>query len=85
MAQFHAYEGYPLDAVVYPIRLMAALGVQDIISTSHAFSISLLKLIDGMTVTNAAGSLRADVPVGTSAPILTFPHKSLSPSSYLTL
>lgn len=38
MAQFHAYEGYPLDTVVYPIRLMAALGVQDVISTSHVFT-----------------------------------------------
>ena len=34
LAQFHAYEGYPLDTVVYPIRLMAALGVQDVISAS---------------------------------------------------
>jgi len=37
-AQFHAYEGYPLDIVVYPIRLMAALGVQDVISLSHFFA-----------------------------------------------
>jgi hypothetical protein len=37
LAQFHAYEGYPLDTVVYPIRLMAALGVQDVISVSHRF------------------------------------------------
>lgn len=47
LGRFHAYEGYPLDTVVYPIRLMAALGVQDVI------------------ITNAAGSLKADVPVGT--------------------
>jgi hypothetical protein len=33
--QFHAYEGYSLDTVVYPIRLMAALGVKDLISASH--------------------------------------------------
>jgi purine nucleoside phosphorylase len=39
LAQFHAYEGYPLDTVVYPIRLMSALGVQDLISASHIFMI----------------------------------------------
>ncbi|KAH9983121.1 hypothetical protein BJV77DRAFT_954694 [Russula vinacea] len=47
LGRFHAYEGYSLDTVVYPIRLMAALGVKDLI------------------ITNAAGSLKADVPVGT--------------------
>jgi purine nucleoside phosphorylase len=43
-SQFHAYEGYSLDTVVYPIRLMAALGVKDLISASHplpTFSFSL--------------------------------------------
>jgi purine-nucleoside phosphorylase len=73
VAQFHAYEGYPLDTVVYPIRLMAALGVQDVISASHLFtdfpslSSSVLVLTNEAIVTNAAGSLKADVPVGTSA------------------
>jgi len=41
VTQFHAYEGYPLDTVVYPVRLMAALGVQVIISASHVFAISV--------------------------------------------
>jgi purine-nucleoside phosphorylase len=36
--QFHAYEGHSLDTVVYPIRLMAALGVKDMISASHPFA-----------------------------------------------
>lgn len=31
--KFHPYEGHSLATVVYPIRLMADLGVQDIIST----------------------------------------------------
>jgi len=35
LGRFHAYEGFPLDTVVYPIRFMAALGVQDVISASH--------------------------------------------------
>lgn len=47
LGRLHPYEGHSLAAVVYPIRLMADLGVQDLI------------------ITNAAGSLKADVPVGT--------------------
>jgi len=47
LGRFHPYEGHSLATVVYPIRLMADLGVQDLI------------------ITNAAGSLKADVPVGT--------------------
>ncbi|KAI0259977.1 nucleoside phosphorylase domain-containing protein [Gloeopeniophorella convolvens] len=47
LGRFHPYEGHALATVVYPIRLLAALGVQDLI------------------ITNAAGSLRAEVPVGT--------------------
>jgi len=47
LGRFHAYEGHSLATVVYPIRLMADLGVQDLI------------------ITNAAGSLRTHVPVGT--------------------
>lgn len=47
LGRFHPYEGHSLATVVYPIRLMADLGVHDII------------------ITNAAGSLKADVPVGT--------------------
>ena|ERR1700755_309394 len=66
IAQFHAYEGYPLDTVVYPIRLMAALGVQDVISCVAPLRLSS-ELTDKVVVTNAAGSLKADVPVGTSA------------------
>jgi hypothetical protein len=38
LSQFHAYEGHSLDTVVYPIRLMAALGVKDVISASHPFA-----------------------------------------------
>ena len=68
-SQFHAYEGYPLDSVVYPIRLMAALGIQDVISAVGSLH-RLLFSTDrqgGLVVTNAAGSLKSDVPVGTSA------------------
>ncbi|KAI0059935.1 inosine guanosine and xanthosine phosphorylase family protein [Artomyces pyxidatus] len=47
LGRFHPYEGHVLSSVVYPIRLMAHLGVKDII------------------ITNAAGSLRPSIPVGT--------------------
>ena len=30
--QFHPYEGHTLTTVVYPIRVLARLGVKDIIS-----------------------------------------------------
>ncbi|KAH9955427.1 inosine guanosine and xanthosine phosphorylase family protein [Russula dissimulans] len=71
LGRFHAYEGFPLDTVVYPIRFMAALGVQDLI------------------ITNAAGSLKADVPVGTivvvddhiALPLLTGLNPLLGPLS----
>jgi len=47
LGRFHFYEGYPLSTVVYPIRVMARLGVKAVI------------------VTNAAGSLNPEIPVGT--------------------
>ncbi|KAI9438137.1 inosine guanosine and xanthosine phosphorylase family protein [Lactarius indigo] len=61
LGRFHPYEGHSLATVVYPIRLMADLGVQDLI------------------ITNAAGSLKADVPVGTSAFVFRHPHDHISP------
>jgi len=47
LGRFHPYEGHSLSAVVFPIRLLALLGVKDII------------------ITNAAGGLNPDIPVGT--------------------
>ncbi|KAF8812815.1 hypothetical protein BYT27DRAFT_7182271 [Phlegmacium glaucopus] len=47
LGRFHAYEGHTLSAVVFPVRVMAKLGVKDLI------------------ITNAAGSLKADISVGT--------------------
>ncbi|KAH9934476.1 uncharacterized protein BXZ73DRAFT_45863 [Epithele typhae] len=47
LGRFHPYEGHKLSAVVYPIRVMARLGVRRLI------------------VTNAAGGLNKDLPVGT--------------------
>lgn len=44
--RFHFYEGYAMEQVVFPTRVMAALGIQALI------------------VTNAAGSLRLELPPG---------------------
>jgi len=30
--KFHYYEGHPLSTVVYPIRVIASLGVKEVIS-----------------------------------------------------
>ncbi|KAJ7283313.1 nucleoside phosphorylase domain-containing protein [Mycena rebaudengoi] len=36
LGRFHPYEGHPLRTVVYPIRVMAKLGITDIIITNAA-------------------------------------------------
>lgn len=86
-SQFHAYEGYPLDTVVYPIRLMAALGIQDVISALDLFT-DFRPPFDAektrLVVTNAAGSLKADVPVGTSAFIPNTMHIIAHPTNLIS-
>ncbi|TEB25538.1 inosine guanosine and xanthosine phosphorylase family protein [Coprinellus micaceus] len=47
LGRFHPYEGHGLSTVVFPVRVMAKLGVRDLL------------------ITNAAGSLNPDIPVGT--------------------
>lgn len=44
--RFHYYEGHPMSQVVFPVRVLSALGVKQLI------------------VTNAAGSLRKELPPG---------------------
>ena len=53
---------------------MADLGVQDLISASPIPSVFLSGLIYRAAVTNAAGSLKADLPVGTSTFVLLLPR-----------
>ncbi|TFK31645.1 nucleoside phosphorylase domain-containing protein [Crucibulum laeve] len=40
LGRFHAYEGHPLSTVVYPVRVMAQLGVTDMIITNAAGSLN---------------------------------------------
>ncbi|KAF8153061.1 nucleoside phosphorylase domain-containing protein [Crassisporium funariophilum] len=40
LGRFHAYEGYAMSAVIYPVRVMAKLGVKDIIITNAAGSLN---------------------------------------------
>ncbi|GBE89952.1 Putative purine nucleoside [Sparassis crispa] len=47
LGRFHTYEGHKVSTVVYPVRIMARLGVRNLI------------------ITNAAGALNHDIPVGT--------------------
>ncbi|KIY73525.1 inosine guanosine and xanthosine phosphorylase family protein [Cylindrobasidium torrendii FP15055 ss-10] len=47
LGRFHAYEGHKLATATYPVRIMAKLGVKNLI------------------VTNAAGALNPNLPVGT--------------------
>lgn len=47
LGRFHPYEGHGLSTVVFPVRVMAKLGIKDVL------------------ITNAAGSLNPDIPVGT--------------------
>ncbi|KAF9485616.1 hypothetical protein BDN70DRAFT_795447 [Pholiota conissans] len=75
LGRFHPYEGHSLSSVVYPVRIMAKLGVKDII------------------ITNAAGSLNPDIPVGTivviqdhlALPNLTGMNPLLGPQTSLDL
>ncbi|KAF8186345.1 nucleoside phosphorylase domain-containing protein [Pholiota molesta] len=75
LGRFHPYEGHSLQSVVYPVRVMAMLGVKDII------------------ITNAAGSLNPDIPVGTivviqdhiALPNLTGMNPLLGPQTSLDL
>jgi len=47
LGRFHPYEGHSMASVVFPIRVLALLGVEKLV------------------ITNAAGSLNPNIPVGT--------------------
>lgn len=56
--RFHAYEGYRLDEVVFPLRVLAALGVNTLLLTNAAGSLNpacqpgqLLQLADHINLT----------------------------------
>ncbi|RXW19681.1 hypothetical protein EST38_g6188 [Candolleomyces aberdarensis] len=40
LGRFHPYEGHPLSTVVYPVRVMAKLGVKDLLITNAAGSLN---------------------------------------------
>ncbi|KAF8651822.1 hypothetical protein AX16_004647 [Volvariella volvacea WC 439] len=40
LGRFHTYEGYPLSKVIYPIRVLAALGITHLIITNAAGSLN---------------------------------------------
>jgi len=64
--RFHPYEGHPMSAVVYPIRLMALLGVKDIIITNAAGGLNpdlavgtIVVIQDHLALPNLTGPLNA--------------------------
>ncbi|KIP07788.1 hypothetical protein PHLGIDRAFT_29880 [Phlebiopsis gigantea 11061_1 CR5-6] len=66
LGRFHPYEGHPLSAVVYPIRLLAALGVKDLLITNAAGGLnpdyavgSIVLIADHLALPNLAGPLNA--------------------------
>lgn len=62
LGRFHPYEGHSLSSVVYPIRVMAKLGVKDIIITNAAGSLNpaipvgtIVVIQDHLALPNLAG------------------------------
>ena len=48
-SKFHPYEGHALSAVVFPVRVMAKLGVKDLISELPIFILFYLRLLRYMS------------------------------------
>ncbi|KAF9810988.1 hypothetical protein IEO21_06745 [Rhodonia placenta] len=66
MGRFHAYEGHSLSTVTYPIRVLAKLGVQNIIITNAAgalnpnFAVGTIIVIhDHLAIPNMTGGMNA--------------------------
>jgi len=64
LGRFHPYEGHPLSTVVYPIRVMAKLGVTNIIITNAAGSLNpsipvgtIVVIRDHLALPNLTGPL----------------------------
>ncbi|TFK52960.1 inosine guanosine and xanthosine phosphorylase family protein [Heliocybe sulcata] len=62
LGRFHAYEGHSLSTVVYPVRVMARLGVKDIIITNAAGSLdpalpvgTIVSIRDHLALPNLTG------------------------------
>lgn len=66
LGRFHAYEGHKVSTVVYPIRVLAKLGVQNIIITNAAGALNphfpvgtIVAIHDHLAIPNMTGSLNA--------------------------
>ncbi|THH30831.1 hypothetical protein EUX98_g3358 [Antrodiella citrinella] len=64
LGRFHPYEGHPLSTVVYPIRVLARLGVKNLIITNAAGSLNpkfpagtIVVIQDHLAIPNLAGPL----------------------------
>ncbi|KZT00689.1 inosine guanosine and [Laetiporus sulphureus 93-53] len=64
LGRFHTYEGHKLSTVVYPIRVFAKLGVQNVIITNAAGALNpkfpvgtIVAIHDHLAIPNMTGSL----------------------------
>ncbi|EKM57000.1 uncharacterized protein PHACADRAFT_119147 [Phanerochaete carnosa HHB-10118-sp] len=66
LGRFHPYEGHPLRTVTYPIRLLAKLGVKELLVTNASGALnpsydvgSIVLIADHVAIPNLAGPLNA--------------------------
>ncbi|TCD63010.1 hypothetical protein EIP91_006102 [Steccherinum ochraceum] len=66
LGRFHPYEGHPMSTVVYPIRVLARLGVKNLIITNASGSLNpkfqagtIVVIQDHLAIPNLAGPLNA--------------------------
>ncbi|TFK71146.1 inosine guanosine and [Pluteus cervinus] len=87
VSKFHSYEGYPLSTVIYPIRVMAKLGIKSLFITNAAGSLNpsipvgtIVVIHDHLALPNLTGFNPLLGPVYPSAPRFLPLSNAYSPS-----
>ncbi|KGA95528.1 purine nucleoside phosphorylase [Alkalihalobacillus alcalophilus ATCC 27647 = CGMCC 1.3604] len=69
--RFHYYEGYPLDHVTYPVRVMKELGVEQLIVTNAAGGVNMeFEAGDLMLITDHINNMYQNPLIGPNDPEL---------------